>query len=102
MIGNDTDTFSAGADLRLLREAAQPKVQNWTQINDAIKDGQHAMQGLKYAPFPVVSALAGKASGGGCELLFTAMPSRRTRIPFPAWSSRPSGWFRPGAAARKC
>ena len=27
------------------------------------------MQGLKYAPFPVVSALAGKALGGGCELL---------------------------------
>ena len=69
LIGNDTDTFSAGADLRLLREAAQPKVQNWMQINDAIKDGQHAMQGLKYAPFPVVSALAGKALGGGCELL---------------------------------
>ena len=27
------------------------------------------MQGLKYARFPVVSALAGKALGGGCELL---------------------------------
>ncbi len=69
VIGNDSDTFSAGADLRLLREAAQPTQQNWTQIDDAIKDGQHAMQGLKYAPFPVVSALAGKALGGGCELL---------------------------------
>ncbi len=69
VIGNDSDTFSAGADLRLLREAAQPAQQNWAQINDAIKAGQHAMQGLKYAPFPVVSALAGKALGGGCELL---------------------------------
>jgi 3-hydroxyacyl-CoA dehydrogenase len=69
VIGNDSDTFSAGADLRLLREAAQPAQRNWTKINDAIKDGQHAMQGLKYAPFPVVSALAGKALGGGCELL---------------------------------
>ena len=69
VIGNDSDTFSAGADLRLLREAAQPTQRNWTQINDAIKDGQHAMQGLKYARFPVVSALAGKALGGGCELL---------------------------------
>ena len=27
------------------------------------------MQGLKYGAFPVVSALAGKALGGGCELL---------------------------------
>jgi 3-hydroxyacyl-CoA dehydrogenase len=69
VIGNDSDTFSAGADLRLLREAAQPSQRNWTHIDDAIKDGQHAMQGLKYAPFPVVSALTGKALGGGCELL---------------------------------
>ena len=69
VIGNDSDTFSAGADLRLLREAAQPTQRNWTQINEAIKAGQCAMQGLKYAPFPVVSALAGKALGGGCELL---------------------------------
>jgi 3-hydroxyacyl-CoA dehydrogenase len=69
VIGNDNDTFSAGADLRLLREAAQPSQPSWTQIDDAIKDGQLAMQGLKYARFPVVSALAGKALGGGCELL---------------------------------
>jgi 3-hydroxyacyl-CoA dehydrogenase len=69
VIGNDSDTFSAGADLRLLREAAQPARRNWTEIENAIKAGQHAMQGLKYAPFPVVSALAGKALGGGCELL---------------------------------
>jgi 3-hydroxyacyl-CoA dehydrogenase len=69
VIGNDSDTFSAGADLRLLREAAEPVQRNWTRINDAIKEGQHAMQGLKYARFPVVSALAGKALGGGCELL---------------------------------
>ncbi len=69
VIGNDTDTFSAGADLRLLREAAQPARRNWTEIDNAIKAGQHAMQGLKFAPFPVVSALAGKALGGGCELL---------------------------------
>jgi 3-hydroxyacyl-CoA dehydrogenase len=69
VIGNDSDTFSAGADLRLLREAAQPAQRKWAQVSDAIKRGQHAMQGLKYARFPVVSALAGKALGGGCELL---------------------------------
>ncbi len=69
VIGNDSDTFSAGADLRLLREAAQPTRRNWAEIENAIKAGQHAMQGLKYGPFPVVSALAGKALGGGCELL---------------------------------
>jgi 3-hydroxyacyl-CoA dehydrogenase len=69
VIGNDTETFSAGADLGLLRAAAQPTQRNWTQIDAAIKAGQNAMQGLKYARFPVVSALAGKALGGGCELL---------------------------------
>ena len=72
VIGNDSDTFSAGADLRLLREAAHPAQRNWTQISDAIKQGQQAMQGLKYARFPVVSALAGKALGGGCELLLNS------------------------------
>ena len=69
VIGNDSDTFSAGADLRLLREAAQPARRNWAEIENAIKAGQHAMQRLKFGPFPVVSALAGKALGGGCELL---------------------------------
>ncbi len=69
VIGNESDTFSAGADLRLLREAAQPTRRNWAEIENAIKAGQHAMQGLKFGPFPVVSALAGKALGGGCELL---------------------------------
>ena len=64
VIGNDSDTFSAGADLRLLRKAAQPAQRNWTQVSDAIKAGQQAMQGLKYARFPVVSALAGKAPRG--------------------------------------
>jgi 3-hydroxyacyl-CoA dehydrogenase len=69
VIGNDTDIFSAGADLRLLREAAQPARRSWIEIDEAIKAGQHAMRGLKYARFPVVSALAGRALGGGCELL---------------------------------
>ena len=42
---------------------------NGRRSKDAIKDGQRAMQGLNSALFPVVSALAGKALGGGCELL---------------------------------
>ena len=32
-------SFSAGADLKLLREAAQPTHRNWIQIDDAIKLG---------------------------------------------------------------
>ena len=83
VIGNDSDTFSAGADLRLLREAAQPSQSNWTQISDAIKTGQRAMQGLKYSPFPVVSALAGKALGGGCELLLHSDAIQAHALSFP-------------------
>ena len=33
VIGNDSDTFSAGADLRRLREAAQPARRNWAEID---------------------------------------------------------------------
>ena len=71
VIGNDSDTFSAGADLRLLREAAQPPQSNWTQISDAIKAGQRAMQGLKVPrTFPGRPAARWRSAlGGGCELL---------------------------------
>jgi len=34
-----------------------------------IKQGQRTMMTLKYAPFPVVSALGGMALGGGCEFV---------------------------------
>ncbi|OYW99335.1 MAG: 3-hydroxyacyl-CoA dehydrogenase, partial [Rhizobiales bacterium 32-66-8] len=34
-----------------------------------VTTGQQAYQQLKYAPFPVVSAPAGMALGGGCEIL---------------------------------
>ena len=90
VIGNDSDTFSAGADLRLLREAAQPAQRNWTQINDAIKEGQHVMQGLKYAAVPgrvgarrqgaggrLRAALAQRCHPGACQ--FFSRPGRAGR-----------------------
>ncbi len=52
VIGNDSDTFSAGADLRLLREAALATEPSWTQINDAIKDGQKCHAGAEICTFP--------------------------------------------------
>src|SRR5690606_9180589 len=36
-------------------------------ISDVIRQGQQSVMALKYAPFPVVSALHGMALGGGCE-----------------------------------
>jgi len=67
VIGSDNDNFSVGANLSLLLFAAN--MADWALISDIIKRGQHALIGLKYAPFPVVSALGGMALGGGCEIV---------------------------------
>ena len=67
VIHNDTENFSAGANLGLLMKAIHDK--NWNAVADLIKQGQHTYQNLKYAPFPVVAAPSGLALGGGCEIL---------------------------------
>jgi len=67
VIGNDGDNFSVGANLALMLMAAN--LAAWSQISDMIRQGQNAMMGLKYAPFPVVASLAGMALGGGCEIV---------------------------------
>lgn len=67
VIGNDGDNFSVGANLGVFLMAAN--VGAWGQMGEAIKAGQNAMMALKYAPFPVVSALSGMALGGGCEMV---------------------------------
>ncbi|MBN8530705.1 MAG: 3-hydroxyacyl-CoA dehydrogenase [Alphaproteobacteria bacterium] len=65
IIGNDADHFSAGANLGFILYAVN--IAAWDTIEGVIKRGQDAMMGMKYAPFPVVSALSGMALGGGCE-----------------------------------
>ncbi|MDX1975324.1 MAG: 3-hydroxyacyl-CoA dehydrogenase NAD-binding domain-containing protein [Rickettsiales bacterium] len=67
VIGNDGDNFSVGANLGFVLMAAN--IAAWSQISEVIKGGQHAMMGLKYAPFPVVASLTGMALGGGCEIV---------------------------------
>lgn len=67
VIHNDADNFSAGANLNLLVEAIHN--QNWSAVEQLIKQGQQTYQALKYAPFPVVGAPSGLALGGGCEVL---------------------------------
>jgi 3-hydroxyacyl-CoA dehydrogenase len=67
VIGNDADNFSVGANLGLMLMAAN--IAAWSQISDMIRQGQSAMMGLKYAPFPVVASLSGMALGGGCEIV---------------------------------
>jgi 3-hydroxyacyl-CoA dehydrogenase len=67
VIYNEGTNFSVGANLGLALFAANMAA--WMQIESTIATGQETMQKLKYAPFPVVSAPAGLALGGGCEFL---------------------------------
>lgn len=67
VIGNDADNFCVGANLGFILYAANMAA--YPMISDVIKQGQRAVMGLKYAPFPVVTALGGMALGGGCEFV---------------------------------
>ena len=67
VIYNEGSNFSVGANLGLAMFAAN--IAAWMQVDATIATGQDMMQKLKYAPFPVVSAPAGMALGGGCEFL---------------------------------
>jgi 3-hydroxyacyl-CoA dehydrogenase len=64
---NDAENFCVGANIGVLLFSANTA--SWKLIDEIIKKGQDAYMGLKYAPFPVVSAPSGMALGGGCELL---------------------------------
>ncbi len=67
VIYNEGRNFSVGAHLGLALWAAN--IAAWGEIEKLLLAGQQAYQALKYAPFPVVSAPAGMALGGGCEIL---------------------------------
>jgi 3-hydroxyacyl-CoA dehydrogenase len=67
VIANDADNFCVGANIGVLLFAAN--VAAWKDIRGIIKRGQDAYMGLKFAPFPVVTAASGMALGGGCEIL---------------------------------
>jgi 3-hydroxyacyl-CoA dehydrogenase len=67
VIYNEGENFSVGANLGLALFAAN--IAAWSEIEKTLAAGQQAYMALKYAPFPVVSAPAGMALGGGCEIL---------------------------------
>jgi len=66
IIGGDYDNFSVGANVGIA--LFQANIAMWPAIEQGISEGQDAYMKLKYAPFPVVSAVAGMALGGGCEI----------------------------------
>lgn len=67
VVYNEGSNFSAGANLGLALFAVN--IAAWGEIEKLVVGGQQAYKALKYAPFPVVSAPAGLALGGGCEIL---------------------------------
>jgi 3-hydroxyacyl-CoA dehydrogenase len=67
VIYNEADNFSVGANVGLALFAVN--VALWPFVEQGMAQGQNTYKSLKYAPFPVVSAPAGMALGGGCEVL---------------------------------
>ncbi len=74
VIGNEAADFSAGANLMLVLMGA--KAGEWKQIENAINALQQVHQLLKYSSIPIVAAPAGRALGGGCEIVMHAHHAR--------------------------
>ncbi len=66
VVGNDAHHFSAGANLMLLLLEAQEE--NWEDIDLMVRGFQAATMALRYSDVPVITAPAGMALGGGCEV----------------------------------
>ena len=64
---HDPMNFSSGADLSGVAQLIE--AQKMTALADMVHDFQNVLMRLKYSTVPVVSALRGRALGGGCELL---------------------------------
>ncbi len=62
--------FSTGANIGMAYLMANIRL--WGKIENSVKDGQKLYLAMRYAPFPVVAAPAGRALGGGCEMLLHA------------------------------
>ncbi len=70
MIYNEASHFSAGANLGLAMFMIN--IAMYPQVEEFVATGQRVFMGLKFAPFPVVSAPSGMALGGGCEILLSS------------------------------
>ncbi len=70
VVYNEASHFSAGANLGLAMFMIN--IAMWPQVEDFVATGQRVFMGLKFAPFPVVSAPSGMALGGGCEILLSS------------------------------
>lgn len=67
VITNDGPHFSVGANLALVLGLVN--VAAWERLERYGQAGRGAFAAVKFSPVPVVGAVAGRALGGGCELL---------------------------------
>ena len=74
VIGNEANDFSAGANLLLVLMGSRSG--EWKMLEGAISGLQQAHQILKYSPIPIVAAPAGRALGGGCEVILHSNHTR--------------------------
>ncbi len=70
VIGNQGESFSAGANLAMLLQEIQEK--NWGQIDQIIRQFQQLNVAIKYSAKPVVVAPFRMTLGGGCEIALAA------------------------------
>jgi 3-hydroxyacyl-CoA dehydrogenase len=66
VVANQADNFSVGANIFVLMMAAQAKQLN--RVEEMAKALQDTNMRMKYFPKPIVTAPAGMALGGGCEV----------------------------------
>jgi 3-hydroxyacyl-CoA dehydrogenase len=67
VLGNEANDYSAGANVMLVLMGA--RAGDWQMLDNAINGLQQAHQLIKYSPIPIVAAPAGRALGGGCEII---------------------------------
>jgi 3-hydroxyacyl-CoA dehydrogenase len=68
VIGNDDpENFSAGANIAMVLMGA--KMGAWDQIDSVLARGQSILKRMRHFPKPVVVAPAGRALGGGAEVI---------------------------------
>ncbi len=70
VIGNQGEHFCAGANIFMVAVAAQQG--QFDDIDALVRKMHRLMQGLRYAPKPVVAAPFGMVLGGGCEVVLAA------------------------------
>ena len=67
VVGNEGEHFSLGANLNVMGQAAMTG--QWGQLEAQVKAFQDFAQSLRHSPKPIVAAPAGRALGGGAEVI---------------------------------